>query len=46
MSQSTHSTVDENEVIVSVEFCTYIKVKREKNAYLLKKVLEDAKILF
>ena len=43
MSQSTHSNVDENEEIVSVEFCTYVKVNllREKNAYLLKELLEN-----
>ena len=42
MSQSTHSTVDKNEEVVSVKFCTYVKVKilREKNAYLLKELVE------
>ena len=43
MSQSTHSNVDENEEIVSAEFCAYVKVNllREKNAYLLKQLLEN-----
>lgn len=43
MSQSTHSSVNENEEIVPVELCTYVKVNllREKNAYLLKELLEN-----
>ena len=34
ISQSMYSGVNENEEIVSVEFCTYVKIKilREKNA--------------
>ena len=34
MSQSMYSSVNENEEIVSVEFCTYVKINilREKNA--------------
>ena len=47
VSQPT-SIVDGNEEIVSVEFCTYVKVKilREKNACLLKELLEDVKNLW
>ena len=47
MSHSPHSSVDGNEDIVSVEFCAYVKVKmvREKNACLLKELLEDVKNL-
>ena len=34
MSQSMYNSVNENEEIVSVEFCTYVKINilREKNA--------------
>ena len=41
--KSTHSSVDENEEIASVEFCECVKVNllREKNAYLSKVLLED-----
>ena len=41
--KSTHSRVDENEEIASVEFCECVKVNllREKNAYLSKVLLED-----
>ena len=47
MSHSPYSSINGNEEIVSVEFCTYIKVKilTEKNAHLLKELLEDVKNL-
>ena len=40
---SMQSSVDKNEEIFSVKFCTFVKVKllREKIAYLLKELLED-----
>ena len=40
MSQSTHSSVGENEKIVSVELCTYVKViiLREKSTFYVRNV--------
>lgn len=37
-----YSGVNQNEEIVSVEFCTYVKIKilKEKNAQLLKEFLD------
>ena len=45
MSHSTPSSVDKNNEIVRVQYCTYIKVKklRRNNTYLLKELLEDVK---
>ena len=39
--------VDEKEEIASIEFWTYIRIKviNEKNAHLLKEILEDSKSL-
>lgn len=40
MSESTHNSVDDNEEIVSLKLCAYVKVKifSRKNAYLLKEL--------
>lgn len=48
MSQSRSCSDHENEKIVSIRFCTYVKLKmwRKRNAHLLKELLEDVNNLY